>query len=129
MKFNTSPDVEFKLRGGDSQEVANYNRVAAINRINYLVQQQVPEFDIRTKSPKWIMCMELEVYKKYYVGDEKRKIDEDQIQRMVEVCKAYEESGNEPKLDVKEFNESVKNAGLKPLDVNDEPPIPPEISK
>lgn len=85
-EFNTSSDIPFVLRGGDGEQTALYNRVAAINRINYLVQEYVTGFDIRQKSKEYLMCLDMELYKKYYQDDSKKKIDEEFCQRSAEVC-------------------------------------------
>ena len=50
MEFQTSDDIPFVLRGGDTKEIAMFNRIAAINRINFLIRKELPEFDLREKS-------------------------------------------------------------------------------
>jgi len=87
MDFNTSYDLPLQLRGGDSVEVAIYNRIAAINRINYLVQKHIPNFDIRSKSVDYTKALDLELYKKYYVNESNnKKIDEEFCQRVAKTC-------------------------------------------
>ena len=45
MDFKTSSDLPFMMKGGQDKETALYNRVAAINRMNYLIQKTFPDFD------------------------------------------------------------------------------------
>jgi hypothetical protein len=100
--FQTSDDIPLVLRGGDSREVAMFNRIAAINRVNYLVRLKLPEFDIRLKSDVYRKCLDLEMYKRYYSDKPKdTKIDEEFCQNMAKTCIEMDE---EPILNQREFD-------------------------
>jgi len=91
--FLTSSDLPFTLRGGESQEIALYNRIAAINRIEYLVRKEVPEFNLRDKSKDFIRCLDLEMYIRFYNKEPKNKvIDEEFCQRSAEICLEMEKA-------------------------------------
>ena len=91
--FLTSSDLPFTLRGGESQEIALYNRIAAINRIEYLVRKEVPEFNLRDKSKDFIRCLDLEMYIRFYNKEPKNKvIDEVFCQRSAEICLEMEKA-------------------------------------
>ena len=109
MSFDTSPDLEFRIRGGDSKEVAMYNRVAAINRMNYLIQRVFPDFDIRLKSETWRRCWELEMFKRFYPNDPKHKIDEEFCQNGAKVAIEMEGKPEKP-VDKREFFEAFVGA-------------------
>jgi len=94
MEFSTSDDKEFILRGGDDKNTALYNRIAAINRINYLIRQTLPEYDIREKSATFLKALDIEIYKKYYQDKPKEKISEEFCQRMAEVCIEIEKNAD-----------------------------------
>ena len=103
MTFQTSDDLPFKLHGGDSLEAARYNRIAAINRINYLIHIHYPDFDLRARSEEYLKALDLEMYKKYYQNEPKdKKIDEEFCQRVAEFCV---EMQNEAYLPTKKFLE------------------------
>lgn len=84
--MDTSPELPFNLRGGELKETALYNRVAAINRMNYLIQKTLPSFDIRIQSEAWRRCWELEMYKRFYTNDPKHVIDEQFCQNGAKVA-------------------------------------------
>lgn len=87
MTFETSDDIPFSLRGGDDPKTHTFNRAAALNRINNLIRKQLPDFDIRTKSADFLLCLDLEMYKKYYAGESKdKKIDEEFCQLAAKTC-------------------------------------------
>jgi hypothetical protein len=83
--IKTSPDLPFVIRGGDSKETALYNRIAAINRINFLVQQTVPHFEAREKSSQYLKAHDLEMWKRFYEGKEQPVISEDFCQKAAQV--------------------------------------------
>lgn len=117
---STSPELPFVMHGGDTKDVALYNRVAAINRMNYLIQKTFPSFDIRTKSETWLRCWELEMYKRFYVNDPKHVIDEQFCQNGALVAIQMEEKP-EKAVDKREYFEAfIKSAGV---------PKVPEIKK
>jgi len=116
--FETSDDVEFVLRGGNDQQTALYNRIAAINRINYLVRKEIPEFDIRVKSEVFMQCLDLELWVRFYKdepGD--KKIDETFCKRAAEVCIEMEKEQPEFKKD--EFDKAVDSAKVAPKENKD----------
>ena len=86
MQFNTSEDLPFNLRGGDDEQTAMFNRIAGINRVNYLVQKQIQDFDLREKSKEFILALDMELWKKYYQKEGRKKIDEEFCQRAAKVC-------------------------------------------
>jgi hypothetical protein len=81
-----SPDKPFKLRGGKTQQSAIYNRIQAIDRINHL-----SGIDLRKKTKYYLYALDLEMYQRWYKDLPKNtRIDEEWIQRAVEVVKAME---------------------------------------
>lgn len=111
MTFETSDDIPFAMRGGDSQETAMYNRIAAINRINYIIRQKLPEFDIRTKSAEYRKFLDLEMYRRYYASEAKdKKIDEEFCQRMAGLCIEFDEISGMPVsiVETEKFKELLK---------------------
>lgn len=107
--MNTSPELPFQMKGGDTKEVALYNRVAAINRMNWLVQQSLPDFDVRTKSETWRRCWELEMFKRFYTSDPKHTIDEDFCQKGAKVAIEME-SKPLKEVDKKEYMQAFVSA-------------------
>lgn len=89
--FNTSEDLPFQLRGGEDEQTAIYNRIAIINRVNYLVSKKILQFNLREKSPTYLKCVDLEMWKKFYHQEPKdKKADEEFCQRMAEICLGME---------------------------------------
>ena len=119
MDFNTSADLPFVIHGGDSKEVAMYNRVAAINRMNYLIQRVFPDFDIRLKSETWRRCWELEMFKRFYTEDPKHKIDEEFCQNGAKVAIEMEGKPEKP-VDKREFFEAFVGATGLPNNIKPE---------
>jgi len=87
-EFNTSADLPFQLRGGEDVPTALYNRVASINRINFLVSHHTnTPFDIREKPAEYLLKLDEEMYKRFYVNEPKdKKIDEEFCQRASQIC-------------------------------------------
>lgn len=113
MNFKTSEDLPFVLKGGQSKEVALFNRIAAINRLNYLARKELPDFDIRVKSDEWIRCWELEMWKRFYQKDPKKVIDEDFCQNGAKV--AIEMEKEVPIFNPAEHFEAIKSLSGTPL--------------
>ena len=109
MSFSTSPDIAFVMRGGSDQETALYNRVAVLNRINWLVQKSIPDFDIRLKTETWRRCWELEMYKRFYTKYPKHPIDEEFCQNGANVAIEMESKPVEP-VDKKEYMQAFVSA-------------------
>lgn len=86
MELNISPDQPFQLRTGDSQDMAVYNRLCAINRINYLVSKEIPGFDLREKGGDYRINLDLKMYHDFYRQDPNKKIDEEFCQRAAQIC-------------------------------------------
>ena len=96
-----SEDTPFVLRGGDSHDVALYNRINAINQIKYL-----SKVDLREKSSTFLKLLDLEMWTRWYKNKAPDdKISEEFCQRAAEVILAME--GNDPLLDEQEFNNAV----------------------
>lgn len=90
-------DKPFVLRGGDDEQTAMYNRIAAIDRIEFL-----SGVDLREKSAFYLRALDLELYKRWYKDEPPdRKIDETFCQRAAEVVAAME--GKPVTLDEKEL--------------------------
>lgn len=111
--FNTSADLPFSLHGGDGIETARYNRIAAINRINYLVKQTLPDFSLHEKSADYLHSLDLALFEQFYSEEPNKVIDEEFCQNAAKVCleleKTKEFSGyltETPKLDIS--NEEFK---------------------
>lgn len=107
--FNTFPEKEFVLKPGVSHEATMYNRIASINRVNYLVNKVLPEFDLHTKSKDYLLCLDMEMWKRFYCtesGD--KQIDEEFCQRMAKVC--VEMESGQPTLDQEEFDRMFQSA-------------------
>ena len=119
MTFDHSDDIPFNLKGGEDPHTAAVNRTTAINRINYIIRQKLPDFDIRTKSDVYMKCLDLELWKKYYQEEPKdKRIDEEFCQRVAEVCIDMEKAV-ESVLDEVQFKEAIEIAKV-PERVNKE---------
>ena len=93
----TNPDKEFVLRGGESQQTAIHNRIAAIERIKFL-----SGVDLRDKSANFLKVLDVYLWKTWLKSEPKdKKIDEEFCQRSAEFCKKME--GQPVKLDEKEY--------------------------
>lgn len=93
-------DKPFVLRGGDDEQTAMYNRIAAIDRIKFL-----SGVDLREKSAFYLRALDLELYKRWYKDEPPdRKIDETFCQRAAEVVAAME--GKPATLDEKELTQA-----------------------
>ena len=114
MDFKTSPDIAFIMRPGQDKETAMYNRIAAINRMNWLAQKTIPDFDIRSKTDTWRRCWELEMYKRFYTKDPKHQIDEEFCQNGAKVAVDMESKPVEP-VDKKEYMKAFVEA-VTPVD-------------
>ena len=112
MEFQTSDDIPFVLRGGDTKEIAMFNRIAAINRINFLIRKELPEFDLRDKSNEFRRCLDMELFHKYYIdGPKDKKIDEEFCQRTAQVCIEMEN----PKPNLEKDNPLSEAINIDPL--------------
>ena len=116
MNFDTSPEIPFVKRGGNTVEIATYNRIAAINRMNWIVQRELPDFDVRLKSDTWRKCWELSMYKRFYVDDPRHEIDEKFCQNGAKVAIEMEKVDTIT-LDEKEHFEAFKTVCLTPAKV------------
>ena len=84
----SNPKDVFKLIEGDSQQVALRNRINAIDRINHL-----SGVNLREKSVYYRHALDLEMWERWYKKYPKdHKIDEEWIQRAVEVIKGMEDN-------------------------------------
>jgi hypothetical protein len=80
----SNPKEPFVLIPGDDYQTAMRNRVMAIDRINYL-----SGIDLRTKSVYFRNALDLEMWERWYKKYPRdHKIDEEWIQRAVEVIKS-----------------------------------------
>lgn len=104
--FDTHPEKPYELRQGESVEVARFNRISAINRINFLVRQKVPSFDIHAKTSTYTQALDLEMWKRFYKDKPAEKISEEFCQKMAQVC--IEMEGIEPILEADEFETALK---------------------
>ena len=107
MTFDTSPEIPFVKRGGNTVEIAAYNRIAAINRMNWLVRKELPDFDMRLKSDTWRKYWELSMYKRFYTDDPRHEIDEEFCQNGAKVALEMEKADTIT-LDDKEHAEAFK---------------------
>ena len=85
-EFDTNPSEPFTLKEGNTITIATYNRIAALNRVNYLVQQKIVDFDIRQKSEEYKNNLDKEMYARFYINDSDAKIGEEFCQRIAEIC-------------------------------------------
>ena len=97
----SSPDKEFVLRGGNGQQTAVYNRISAIERINFL-----SGIDIREKSANYLKVLEVAMWKDWLKDEAPdKKIDEEFCQKAAEIVKRLE--GEPVELNEQEYEESV----------------------
>ena len=113
--MNNPKDI-FKLIEGDSQQVALRNRINAIDRINYL-----SGVNLREKSVYYRHALDLEMWERWYKKYPKdHKIDEEWIQRAVEVIAGMEDNDSKNKassdLASKAFKEYKTNQVLRKYD-------------
>ena len=80
----------FFLRKGDSRETAMYNRILAIERVNYLIRQEIPDFDIRSKTDKYRNDIDKIMNVLYFQTSPQEKISELFCQRLAKVCISLE---------------------------------------
>ena len=82
----TSPDKEFVLRGGNTEQVSIYNRIACLARVEHLTG-----VDLKHKTIWYRYALDLEMYTRWYKNEPKNKpIDEEFCQRMALVIKDME---------------------------------------
>lgn len=80
-------DLPFVLRGGETKDAAIHNRIAVIDRIQFLTG-----VDLRTKSAEYLKALDLELWYRWYRHeDTRKKVDEVFCQRSAEVIKGMEE--------------------------------------
>ncbi|MFA6100378.1 MAG: hypothetical protein WC750_05955 [Patescibacteria group bacterium] len=105
-----SADLPFVLKGGNDEQTALHNRIAAIERINFL-----SGIDMRKKSAAYLKAFDLEMWVRWYKNEPAdKKIDEEWCQRAAEVIKAMEESSIKPSTKgytaaLKEHQEKLEN--------------------
>ena len=109
MNFDTSPELPFVKRGGNTMEIATYNRISAINRMNWLINKELHDFDIRLKSDTWRKCWELEMFKRFYINDTRHELDEEFCQNGTKVAVEMEKADTIT-LDEREHAETFKTA-------------------
>ena len=80
-----NPDKPFELRGGNSQDAALHNRIAAIKRIEFLTG-----VDLSTKSTDYMKVLDLEMWKRWYHTNPRAPLSEEFCQRVAEVIHAME---------------------------------------
>lgn len=91
-------DKPFVLRGGDDEQTAIHNRIAAIERIKYLTG-----VDLRHRTAIYLQAFDLEMWKRWYKDEPvDKKIDEEWCQRAAEVVKGME--GKDITVNVDELN-------------------------
>ena len=102
-----SPDVPFRLHDGNTKQDAIYNRIACIERIEYLTG-----INLRNKSADYLKVLDLALYKKWYHKENPKKfIDEEFCQRAVEIIRDLE--GKSVILDEKEYKQTVIEHNIK----------------
>ena len=94
-----SPELPFKLRGGESYQTAVYNRIAAIKRMEYLLKKKYSHrFSFRHAGAAWLQLWDLNMYGQWYKDVPKDfKIDEMFCQRGAEVADKMLKDKTEPK--------------------------------
>ncbi len=108
----SSPDKPFELRGGQDEQTVLYNRIMAIERINFLTG-----IDLRDKSGVFLQALDLEMWQRWYKNEKPNKtIDETFCQRAAEVIRAME--GKDVGVDKQEFD-AAKKDHQKKLESND----------
>lgn len=81
-----NPELPFKPHGGKDQQAAIHNRIAAIQRIEYL-----SGVSLKNKSATYLQALDLEMWQRWYKdAPAKKQIDEEFCQRASEVIKAME---------------------------------------
>ena len=104
-------DKPFILHGGETEQAALHNRIAAIERIKFL-----SGVDLREKSTDYLKALDLEMWMRWYKNEPKnKKIDEDFCQRAATVVKAMEGDANPP-VDEFAFAREFKNATIESID-------------
>lgn len=108
----SSPDQPFELHGGNNEQTSIYNRISAIDRINFL-----SGIDLRDKSAAYLQALDLEMWTRWYKNEPpNKKIDETFCQRAAEVIKAME--GKDVAVN-KEAYDAAKTDHQKKLESND----------
>lgn len=83
----TSSDLPFQLRGGQDEQTAIHNRIAAIERIKFLSGG----IDLTKKSVDFLRAFDLEMWTRWYRYESADKlIDEEWCQRAAQVAIAME---------------------------------------
>lgn len=82
-----SEDTPFIYHKGENKR----NQVEALNRINYLVRQQIPNFDIQTLNDAQRRFLDTTLLKEYYATNPSLPIDEDFCQRAAKLLIEYNE--------------------------------------
>ncbi len=95
----TSPELPFKLRGGESHQTALYNRITAIKRMEYLLKDKYSHtFSFNHAGEKWLQLWDLNMYGQWYKNVPKDfKIDEEFCQRGAQVAHTMIKDKTEPK--------------------------------
>lgn len=101
-----SPDKPFTLIKGNSEQVALANRIACIDRINYL-----SGIDIRQKSKEFLLVFELTIWQNWY-RDEllNARINEQYCQRAAQVIKEMGSNPVDYKKAVVDIEQKVRTA-------------------
>ena len=80
-------DQPFILRGGDSKDAAIHNRIAVLDRIQYL-----SGVDLRTKSAEYLKALDLELWHRWYRKEPANtRVSEEFCQRAAQVIMGMEE--------------------------------------
>lgn len=102
-----SSDKPFVLRGGDSEQAATYNRIAVLERINFLTG-----IDIRVKSAEYLKVLEVAMWKDWLKNEPPdKKVDEEFCQKASEIVKKME--GKPVELNEQEYAQSVGEHKIK----------------
>ena len=88
--LNDKPEEPFVLMEGLTKEIGLYNRVLAIQRVNYLVKQTFPNFDIYEKTDDYRYTLDQMMYERFYKDAPEARIDEEFCQRMAQICLEFE---------------------------------------
>jgi len=110
-EFDTKPEQPFDIKQGDSNEVALYNRIAAINRINHLVQEKIPGFNLYKKDKQYFLNIDMYLWEHHYKTKARdTQISEDFCQWAAEACILFEKEdvAPVPPEDIKEAYEKAK---------------------
>ena len=115
----SSPDKPFVLRGGNDEQTAIYNRIAAIERIKFLTGG----IDLRAKNTDYLKFLDLELWVRWYRNEPAgKKIDEEFCQRAARVVRDME--GQQPILSQKKYDEAVAEHQSKLEEQSDADPKP-----